>query len=421
MGNSSVHSKPFALLVALAVVAVASPCLAQGSLQLLPAAASDLVAKDLQVPMIDTAMPKLEQAPVSFSWPLEKTEQLDLVAKPHHAVSRSYAIEVSAAELNAGVTLPTVSKGAYVHLSPMVDVATADLYAIDPLSLELQPANAKSVYNDGTGMNLLVDAKEMQAAGTPFPAGTSAFKVKPALGFGELRLRAPLLESGETMYRIQVLERDSSVTLGLATDHDAYLVGQQMAATAVLEDGGSQLVIDQLSGVLRAPDGSLSKLEPSRSADGTVQIKLPLTATTKGLGLWQLEIEVSGRAGKLPVRRNVSTAFACALPTARLTGLAEVAVATDGLNATLGVDVAAAGRYETRAVLFGTVDGGLAPVAVLSSAAYLAPGQGEITLQADSKLLNGAVAPFELRDLRLLDQGRMGLLHRQERGLVITN
>ncbi len=371
--HSIFHSNRFALLLTLVlvVVAMASPCFAQESLQLLPPAAFDLVATDLQVPLTDSAAQQLERQPVSFSWPLEPTEQLDLVAKPHQSMSRSYHLEATAAELNTGVSLPTVSEGVYVHLSPMVEVESAALYAIDPLSLELQPAGpAKTVYDDGTGMQLLVDAAEMQAAGTPFPAGTSAFKVKPELGFGELRLRAPLLKASETRYRILVLERESTVTLGLMTEQDTYLAGQQLAAEALLQDGDQQLAVEQLSGFLRAPDGETTKLETARTPSGTLELKLPLASSgAKSTGLWEIEIEVSGRLGKLAVRRNVHTAFACTVPTARLTGLATAQQVKDGgLTAGLGIEVAAAGRYELRSVLYGTSAAGeLLPIVYAES------------------------------------------------------
>ena len=60
--------------------------------------------------------------------------------------------------------------------------------------------------------------------------------------------------------------------------------------------------------------------------------------------------------------------------------------------------------------------------AVAHSAAYLAAGHGALELAFDRELVaaSGLRAPFEVRDLRLIDQGNMGLLHRQARGLVIS-
>lgn len=49
----------------------------------------------------------------------------------------------------------------------------------------------------------------------------------------------------------------------------------------------------------------------------------------------------------------------------------------------------------------------------------LEPGSQSLVLRYDAGLLAGASGPFELRDLNLLDQGRMGVLQRQQRALTI--
>ena len=87
----------------------------------------------------------------------------------------------------------------------------------------------------------------------------------------------------------------------------------------------------------------------------------------------------------------------------------------------LGVDVAGPGRYEVRGIVYGTDRAGnLVPFAAAHSAAWL-DAAGSLTLTVEPKLLReaGVRAPFEIRDLRLLDQGRMGVLHRQARGIEI--
>lgn len=107
------------------------------------------------------------------------------------------------------------------------------------------------------------------------------------------------------------------------------------------------------------------------------------------------------------------------MPQARLDGNVNLLDRADQLVARFGVEVGAAGRYEVRALLYGMVGGAMAPVAVAHSAAWLEPGAGTIELAYDAALLAGVRGPYELRDLSLLDQSRVGLLHRQQRGLVI--
>ena len=81
------------------------------------------------------------------------------------------------------------------------------------------------------------------------------------------------------------------------------------------------------------------------------------------------------------------------------------------------------GRYEARGVLYATAaDGTLRPAGIAHSAAWLEAGTGSVELAFGREVLDGSElgTPFEVRDLRLIDQVSMGLLHRQERALEIA-
>ncbi len=107
---------------------------------------------------------------------------------------------------------------------------------------------------------------------------------------------------------------------------------------------------------------------------------------------------------------------------ARFSGSVDVDRA-GGLGLRLGVESASASRYEARGVLYATAaDGALRPVGIAHAAAWLEAGDGSLELTFDRTLLaeSGLGAPFELRDLRLVDQVSMGLLHRQERAMAIS-
>src|SRR5699024_4267357 len=74
--------------------------------------------------------------------------------------------------------------------------------------------------------------------------------------------------------------------------------------------------------------------------------------------------------------------------------------------------------------LWGTDEKGqLAPLALTESAAVLKPGTGRLVLEVPEQLLSdsGLGAPYELRQVRLADQGRMGLLEVRQQGLIIPN
>ncbi len=95
----------------------------------------------------------------------------------------------------------------------------------------------------------------------------------------------------------------------------------------------------------------------------------------------------------------------------------------EGLITELAMDVAEAGRYEVRGILFGTDDRGqLKPLAVGNTADWLEPGQSALAMTFDRSVIteSGLRAPFVVKDLRLIHQNRMSLLHRQETAFRIT-
>ena len=158
-----------------------------------------------------------------------------------------------------------------------------------------------------------------------------------------------------------------------------------------------------------------------RTLTGVWRASAPLTGAAAPGALWEVEVTARGEQAGRTVLRGVRTAFAVAAPTARFTGLATPRGDAGRPAVTLEVETAAAGRYEARRPFATDARGELKPAAVAHAAAWLEPGRGRIELAFDSATLAGAGlgAPFEVRDLQLLDQGRMGLLHRQARGLVL--
>ena len=86
-----------------------------------------------------------------------------------------------------------------------------------------------------------------------------------------------------------------------------------------------------------------------------------------------------------------------------------------------GIWLSFSSRNTLTGVLYGTAaDGRMAPLAIAQSAAFLEPGTGTLELVFDHSLIaeSQLAGPYEVRDLRLFDQSRMGVLHRQARALA---
>ncbi len=320
-----------------------------------------------------------------------------------------------------GVPIYTTRSGALVRLNPAGEAGVDDKLAIAPESLVLLDAAGKS-WGAGSGMDLVVGPEQLKAAGAPFAPGTSAFRIREDLGAGAFTLRAEGLAASSERYVMHVFDRASPITLELTTGNRDYLHGQVLTVEATLAGGAGSVRARRMEGFVTSPAGRAWPLRFELAGKGPYSATLVLDAVEAPTpGLWQVHASADGRIGGQAVLRAGRTAFACAVPSARFTGSAQVDRAA-GLGFRLGVDVASAGRYEARGVLYATAaDGTLRPAGIAHSAAWLEAGSGALDLTFDRALLaeGGLAAPYELRDLRLVDQVSMGLLHRQERALVV--
>ncbi|MCB1035689.1 MAG: DUF4785 family protein [Acidobacteria bacterium] len=412
--------KTSTLLAITALCLAALPASAAGSALLAPTA-GDLVPSILVAPTVGGPQPEVSREPVSFAWALDSSRPLDAAPPRFTSTSKGYWLDVSAEELRQGVPLDTVSAGALVRINPAPGATAA------PAAGALDPQNLV-VVKEGTdlsgaqAMEFLVTAEQMAAADLPFAPGTSAFRLRTELGAGAFRLQAPALPASVGRFVVHVQEPASEVVLALRSNRPHYLHGQGLRVTLKLNDGGQSLAATDIRAFVLSPAGRSFPVA-FRRAGGEYRANLLLDAQERfAEGLWELQATVEGRRGELTVRRGGRTAFQVSLPTARLEGTADVTREGGGLAVRMGVETAVAGRYEIRGVLYGTdAEGQLKPFAVGHSAAWLGAGRGDVTLTFEKELLSGSglAAPFEIRDLRLLDQGRMGLLQRQERGLAL--
>jgi Domain of unknown function (DUF4785) N-terminal domain/Domain of unknown function (DUF4785) C-terminal domain len=383
----------------------------------LAAADGDLVADTLTAPLGLKAASVPREA-VAFSWALDADKALDLGAAASTAESKEYWVEVSAADLGRGVPIFTTAPGALVRLNPVPGAKA--MAPIDPAGLVLSDPAGK-VWSAGSGMDLAVGADKLRAAGAPFVEGTAAFRLRADLGAGTFGLRADGL-AGDGRYVLLVLDRASSVALRLTSLAADHLHGQELRLEAALTDAGAPVAKAGLDGYVTSPAGRAWPLTFERLDGGTYGAKLTLDGLeAPAPGLWEAHVAAHSPRQGGAVMRSARVPFQVAVPSARFDGGLAL-TAGDGLAVRLGVEAAAASRYEVRAILYGSGDSGeLLPAAVGHSAAWLEPGHGALELRFDRAVVeaSGLHAPYEIRDLRLVDQGTMGLLHRQARGLVL--
>ncbi|MEM1182114.1 MAG: DUF4785 domain-containing protein [Acidobacteriota bacterium] len=405
---------PGLITAALLLVGLAGSALAQEQLQAL--GASDFAAAELvRLPAEKGLMPGVSRDAVDFSYALDSSYahngELSLGAAPSafEAQSREYFVDVDAAALAEGVTIYTTAPGALVRIHPRSDNKAST--TVDPAGLTVSLGGV--TYGASEGFDRLVSVEQLKATGVPFAEGTAAFRLSPAVGPGAITLSAPAFKS-QGVYTVHVFDQASSIALKLGAERGDYLHGDSLRVEASF--GGASVALGEVEGFVTSPGGRAWPLALTVDRDrvrGTLALD---AAVSPGQGLWEVHLAVRGASGGLDVVRSVRTAFAAHLPTAKLSGEVE-RLRGAGLALSFGVDVGTPGRYEVRGVLYGTdAAGDLAPMALGHAADWL-DASGDLVLRFP--VTKGFRAPFEVRDLRLLDQGRMGVLHRQAVALRI--
>jgi len=355
-------------------------------------------------------------APVSLSWALETDKPLELQSQPHQTSSKGYWMTVDAADFDSGILLSTTHPGALVRVTPQSDGNNAEL--LDPKDLVLISARGET-FSGGRGMDMLLSGEEQEHAKKRiFPQGSAVFRMANDLGNGELYLFAENMDYGSgKKYVVDVFEKSSDTVLRLTTGSDTYLEGQELRFETAFAKNAGTFSAETLSASLIAPDG---RRFPLTVKPGQTHFAAPLSVQGNGTpGLWEVEVIAEAKIDGILVKRNARSAFALNVPTAVFRGQVSLIDDSTTLTAKLAVDVAVAGRYEVRAVLFGSdKDGQLKPLAVGNSAQWIEPGQGALSLAFDRALINrsGLGQPFVVKDLRLIHQNRMSLIHRQETG-----
>ncbi|MES2317352.1 MAG: DUF4785 domain-containing protein [Pseudomonadota bacterium] len=387
----------------------------------LPGQAGDLVPQKIAAPgaaLKSAGAPGLSREAVGMSWAAQGS--VTTAVQSFIGQSREYYAEVSAEELAVGVAIHTTAPRALVRLQAL---GARGKQAIHPQALVISDAGGRA-FAAGSGMDMLVTADKLSKAELPFAEGTSAFRLHPDLGTGTFKLRAADAQAGER-YMVNVVEPGSRFALTMQTDAPSYLHGQQLSVLPELQEQDGAVVnqrhvFRRLDGVVVSPAGRSFPVSFKVDKDGRLRARLPLDADeAPAPGLWEVQASGDAMVKGQTVKRSLRVAFGVAMPVARLDGSASVVNEPGSVGVRLGVEVAAAGRYETRALLYGTVGGALKPLAVAHAAHWLEPGSQALVLRYDAALLAGASGPYELRDLTLLDQGRMGVLQRQRRGVSI--
>ena len=374
--------------------------------ELLPAQPGDLVPQNL-LAAERAVIASGERETLEFFQPLAADLELKAVP-PHQADSREYWQRVGGDALRSGYELALTAPGAVVLISPSIHA--------EPLRLNQVAIRSGGARVDfAQAADTLVDAEALRAAGMDVSAGAVGFRLRD----GFERDAAVIVDAADGDYVVHVLEPNSEHRLQLQSrDHVVHAGGDLKLDLAMA--GGSR--IDTSAAILIAPDGSSHDLSVAGGKAGhVIGVRAPAQVPAQP-GLWDVHATVAANADGRMFQRDVRTAIAVVAPTARLAGdYAWYSRRVDGaLVLSFGIEVATAGRYELRGVLYGhNQKGESVPLGVAHAAAWLETGRGDLSLSFPVLNSSDANGPFELRDLRLSDQSAASLLERRVHALTL--
>lgn len=342
------------------------------------------------------------QPAATFSFPLYQTAELDFAQPAAQAKSNEYWFTVSGDELNKGVAIQTTAPGA-VLLVTRNGESSAPL-SVNELSLTVNGS-------DDNAVETLYSEEEMNAVGI----FSNAIAVKAAAAAeGDMTLSYAEKLDSKQQFVVSVKEKNSQHLMALSSPKMNYLQGETLTFNAAIETPEKALAMTQAKAFIVSPSGKKVPVSAAIAKDGSVTVKHSEFARVEAPinGLYELQLEGYATDAEKTVRRMAKVAFAMAPQTAELADVtASVVKGTPRAN--VAVSVNEPGRYEVRAVLYGTNKAG-EQVAVMEthSATFLKAGEQSIAVNFDAKILaaSGASAPFSVNHVRLNDQTRLSNL-----------
>lgn len=404
----------------------ASPMYAKG-LTLAAPTQSDLVDTNIASPTLAPINTSTDY--VSFITPLYGEYQASQPVLEQASQSDEYWLNVTGAELNAGVQLNLSQAGSLVRIAPRGDVSTGALMHADAVAPERvqiqrigQTPQGKNASPQATEslVKSLVSADALASAGLADDSSALQMSEKATAGEYRLQVSQPLVAKAN--YLVNVKEKGSPYQLSIkapsAIAADAQTVGVKLALSQSDNQFAPQAKLKQADGTEQA----LAMVKQGDEWQALVPADLPLANSNAGLS--EIEVTVQTQVDGRPVQRTVKTAFKSYVNSASIKP--EVLTVWDkGVpnQVNFELDIAEAGRFGLSGVLTGTnAEGQKVAIMRTQAATWLTPESPKLKLMFDPTLIqaSGLQPPFELNELELQDQGQMARLSFQANALVLT-
>lgn len=347
---------------------------------------------------------------VTFAQVLEPESTISLYEQGQKQSSKAFFRTVSGADLKKGVSFITDGDSAVIQLSPLdsvVDGKRQQKLSV-PRNMTLSHAG-KSFDVESDEIALHRRSQALKEAYPEMYGRAHVMQIPANLGAGEFSLKADASAHDSDRFVLYVLDRNSDISLEVATAASGIAAGEafQFDAAIAAEQRAS---MQGVRAELVAPDGSIYPLKGQRNKGRfSSQSALNVKAAGRPGELWTLRVnaKIRNAAGEL-VERITRVAVNVHETTASL-----AAVDADVAGLSLGLSIAREGRYEIRALVFGRdYDGEQKPAVLAFQAQWLKAGDQTLKMAIDQDKLkaSGLSAPYTVKRVKLMDQGRMAVL-----------
>lgn len=352
----------------------------------------------------------LSRETVTFSQLLEPDRAIELGEKGQQQKSKAFFRTVTGEELNAGVAFAVDGEEAVIQLSPLDNVVDGRRKAQDTV-----PRGMVLVHN---GVELSVESDDIalyrrsQALKEAYPdlyGRAHVMQVPAHFGRGTMLLKANGNAAASDKFVLYVLDKNSDIALQLQTEQTNIQQGKPLVFDAIA-DASQRTAMVGARAELLSPGGQVYPLKGRTVRGRFVSTSAPdITEAGRPGELWTLRVRARIRnADDMIVERVTRVAVDL------FEGTAEIAtIKTGEQSLSLAMDVNAAGRYELRALIYGRDFDGVQKPAMLSfQAQWLEAGQHKVVfaIDADKLRASGLGAPFTVKSVKLLDQGRLAVL-----------
>ncbi len=328
--------------------------------------------------------------------------------------SRNFQMEISGAQLNAGVNIPVASESAVIRVIPMKNSPQ-----IDSKQLKIN-ANGRWMNHD-EAFATTVNENQLRAAGLESPKNTIAVKMKATPSDAGMMMKSEQGLQSSDRFNVMVFEPNSNEVLKTRLNKSRVVQGETIRVRTRLTKGSKKMAMNNVSAYVMAPNSNVKIPVELKTRNNVVIAKIDTSKMVASApGLWEVYISAEAEKGQAKTLRSAKVGFAVAPMTARLSGDVDVDLASaDNMAFSFDVENIMAGRYEVSAVIYGTNANGDMVPAIMSSTAKWLDANGTITLDVSKADLKqaGLSEPLEVRHLKLKDQTRLSELWSQDSAL----